>query len=122
MFIRIRKIKLENGEISEIYQAVKSYRCDGKVKQKVVALGKHTSVRDALEEVERMLTRIEKQLNVPLVQYRAKIRWARKFRSRLEKDYEKLKERRLRLLYIEQSGTPMTLHKEVVIRKESLIY
>lgn len=104
MFVRIRKIKLKNGEISEIYQAVKSYRRNGKVKQKVVALGKHTSVQDALVETERIIARIERNLQVPLDKYRAKPHWAKKIRARLERDYKRFKEKHRELIYIEQDN------------------
>lgn len=110
MFIRKRKIKLKGGQFSEIYQAVKSYRSDGKVKQKVVALGKHQTVRDALDEIEMMLAMMEINLRVPLSKYRVRIRWAKKHRSKLENNYEKLKEKHLKLLDIEQSQTLMTSH------------
>ena len=104
MFVRTRKIKLKGGKISEIYQAVKSYRCNGKVKQKVVALTKQTSVRDALVETEIIIARIERNLKVPLDKYRAKPRWAKKIRERLERDYERFKEKHRKLIDIEQGN------------------
>jgi len=79
MFIRTRKIKLKNGELSEIYQAVFSYRQSGKVKQEVVALGKYSNPAEYLQDWERYLARMEKDLRVPLDSYR-EIRYSRLFK------------------------------------------
>lgn len=79
MFIRKRKIKLKNGKISEIYQAVFSYRQDGKVRQKVVALGKYSNPKKYLQDWKRYLARMEKDLRVPLDNYK-EIRHSRLFK------------------------------------------
>lgn len=79
MFIRKRKIKLKNGQISEIYQAVFSYRRDGKVKQDVVALGKYSNPKEYLQDWEKYLAKMEEELRVPLDSYK-EIRYSMLFK------------------------------------------
>jgi hypothetical protein len=79
MFIRTRKIKLKNGQLSEIYQAVFSYRQDSKAKQEVVGLGKYSSPTEYLKDWERYLEKMEEELSVPLDSYK-EIRYSRMFK------------------------------------------
>jgi hypothetical protein len=104
MFIRKRTKKLKNGNISEKYQAVFSYREGGKVKQEVVALGKYSSAEEYLKDGETYLVRMEKDLSVPLEKYKeirhsklfkcpmiaqVPLKVARKRRMELMKKYER---------------------------------
>lgn len=78
MFIRKRKVKLKNGKISEIYQAVFSYRHEGKVKQDVVGLGKYSNPKKYLQDWELYLVKMEEELCVPLEAYK-EVRHSRLF-------------------------------------------
>lgn len=61
MFIRKR---------GENYQAVISHRENGKVKQDVLSLGKHSTVQEALKRALLELEVIERQLTVPVSEYK----------------------------------------------------
>ncbi len=78
MFIRKKIRKLKNGKIGIYYQAVESYRKEGKVKQRVVALGENPNIREVLKEEVRFLRRMEKDLKVPVSKYK-EVRWRRGF-------------------------------------------
>ncbi|EKE22196.1 MAG: hypothetical protein ACD_7C00020G0004 [uncultured bacterium] len=80
MFIRKRKVKLKNGVISEIYQAVFSYRHEGKVKQDVVGLGKYSNPKKYLQDWELYLVKMDEDLNIPLGNYK-EIRYSKLFKT-----------------------------------------
>jgi len=70
MFIRKRTKKLKNGKESVRYQAVESYRKNGKVKQRVVALGEYDNPSEALKQELLCLKRAKKDLSVPISKYK----------------------------------------------------
>ena len=74
MFIRQRTKKLKDGETAVYFQAVHSYRRNGKVSQKVVSLGKSPNITEVLNEELRFLQRMKKDLAVPLSEYK-EVRW-----------------------------------------------
>lgn len=112
MFVRKRVIKLKNGGTSEIYQAVVAYRKNGKVRQEVIALGKHLSPETVLQEWRQRLEMLERNLNIPVNEYK-EIKYSRLFntlmvsylpvkiaekrRMKLMKQYEKLKSKYVKL-------------------------
>ena len=49
IYIRAVKIERDGEQYGSYYQAVRSYREGGKVKQEVVHLGEHSTVESALE-------------------------------------------------------------------------
>jgi hypothetical protein len=74
MFIRKRTKKLKNGETAIYFQAVHSYRRNGKVVQKVVALGKNPNITAVLNDELRFLQKTKKELEIPLSEYK-EARW-----------------------------------------------
>lgn len=74
MFIKKRTKKLKDGRVSVTYQAVKSYRENGKVKQDVISLGKSSDIREVLQEELRFLERMRKDLKFPLSKCK-ELRW-----------------------------------------------
>ena len=53
IYIRAVKIQRDGEQYGTYFQAVRSYREGGKVKQQVVHLGKHSTVESALESWPR---------------------------------------------------------------------
>lgn len=53
IYIRAVQIDRDGEKYGAYYQAVRSYRENGKVKQEVIHLGRHSSVQDALEGWEK---------------------------------------------------------------------
>jgi hypothetical protein len=70
MFIRKRTRKLKNGDTSVTYQAVKSYRQNGKVKQEVVSLGSYSNPKELLDIELKGLKLLQKRLKIPLSEYK----------------------------------------------------
>lgn len=70
MFIRKRIKKLKDGTVSVTYQAVRSYRENGKVKQRIVSLGSCFNPKELLEIELKGLELLRKRLDVPLSEYK----------------------------------------------------
>lgn len=69
-FIRKRNRKLKDGSESVTYQAVRSYRENGKVKQQIVSLGSCFNPRELLEIESKGLALLRERLDVPLSEYK----------------------------------------------------
>jgi hypothetical protein len=55
IYIRAVNIERDGEQYGTYYQAVRSYREGGKVKQEVIHLGQHSTPRDAMQEWERQI-------------------------------------------------------------------
>ena len=107
MFIRKR-----NGR----YQAVNSYRVEGKVKQHVLSLGRHASVEEAIKWQKIMLECSIKELARPVTEYTeiklkrvlglcklaVPVKVAQKRRAKVLERYEKQKKKLEQLENIEK--------------------
>lgn len=69
MFIRRIARQLKNGKLATTYQAIESYRLDGKAKQHIVSLGSNPIPKEALEEELRFLKNAERCYNFPLSEW-----------------------------------------------------
>jgi hypothetical protein len=76
MFIRKRVRKLKNESNSVTYQAVENYREKGKVRQRVISLGKNPKIIEVLNEEIRFAERMRKDLDYPISKY-TEVRWKR---------------------------------------------
>jgi hypothetical protein len=65
IYIRAVNIQRDGEQYGTYYQAVRSYRAKGKVKQDVIHLGEHSTVEDALaawpQEIQELSTTRPKQ-------------------------------------------------------------
>ena len=60
IYIRAVKIEREGEQYGTYYQAVRSYREGGKVKQEVVHLGEHSTAESALESWPEEIRELER--------------------------------------------------------------
>ena len=76
IYIRAVKIEREGEQYGTYYQAVRSYREGGKVKQEVVHLGEHSTAESALESWPEEIRELERV---------GKLRKAEKLQNKLER-------------------------------------
>jgi hypothetical protein len=60
IYIRAIKIERDGEQYGTYYQAVRSYREGGKVKQKVVHLGEYNTAESALESWPKQIQKLER--------------------------------------------------------------
>jgi hypothetical protein len=75
IYIRAVRIERDGEQYGTYYQAVRSYREKGKVKQEVVHLGEHSTAEAALESWPQEIQELE----------RSRLKQAEKLRSKLER-------------------------------------
>jgi hypothetical protein len=75
IYIRAININRDGERYGTYYQAVRSYRAKGKVKQEVVHLGEHSTADSALESWPRQIQELKK----------ARPKQAEKLQSKLER-------------------------------------
>jgi hypothetical protein len=59
IYIRAVKIEREGEQYGTYYQAVRSYREQGKVKQDVIHLGEHSTPEDAMQAWEQQIGELQ---------------------------------------------------------------
>ncbi len=60
IYIRAIKIERDGEQYGTYYQAVRSYRVGGKVKQEIVHLGQHSTAESALESWPQEIQELER--------------------------------------------------------------
>ena len=81
IYIRAVNIERDGEQYGTYYQAVRSYREQGKVKQEVVHLGEHSTAESALESWPREIQELKK----------TRPKQAEKLQSKLDKLHELMK-------------------------------
>ena len=76
IYIRAVKIERDGEQYGTYYQAVRSYREGGKVKQEVVHLGKHSTAESALESWPQEIQELKRV---------GRLRKAEKLQSKLDR-------------------------------------
>jgi len=59
IYIRAVNIEQDGEQYGTYYQAVRSYREQGKVKQEVIHLGEHSTLQDAMQAWEREIGELQ---------------------------------------------------------------
>jgi hypothetical protein len=77
IYIRAVNIERDGEQYGTYYQAVRSYREQGKVKQEVIHLGEHQTADEALTAWERQIGALETTRPKQARKLQAKLEWLR---------------------------------------------